>query len=67
MTFNDCILVDGGFSSWSTYSPCSKTCGVGTQYRRRTCTNPRPAHGGDGCSGPLTESKTCQIKHCPGN
>ncbi|XP_057298019.1 SCO-spondin-like isoform X2 [Hydractinia symbiolongicarpus] len=59
--------VDGGFTSWSKYSRCSKACGMGNQVRRRTCTNPTPAHGGAACSGATSQSRTCKVKNCPVN
>ncbi|XP_035657355.1 netrin receptor UNC5A-like [Branchiostoma floridae] len=43
--------VDGGWTDWSPWSACSVTCGVGTQTRDRSCTNPAPAHGGVKCDG----------------
>ena len=51
--------VDGGWSSWS---PCSVSCGGGV--RARNCSNPTPAHGGKPCSGDATE--TCNTQLCPG-
>merc|ERR1712055_918587 len=36
--------VDGGWSEWST---CTKSCGHGMKYR--SCTNPKPANGGEDC------------------
>ncbi|XP_078382160.1 mucin-like protein isoform X3 [Oculina patagonica] len=59
--------VHGGYSQWSYWSLCSQSCGQGTQYRYRSCTNPRPAHRGRGCSrlGPVTESRTCNSHRCP--
>ncbi|XP_078346319.1 LOW QUALITY PROTEIN: SCO-spondin-like [Oculina patagonica] len=59
--------VNGGFSGWGSYGMCSKTCGGGLQTRKRTCTNPPPAHGGEDCSelGPDTSSRECNIQECP--
>lgn len=57
--------VHGGFSKWSSWTPCSVTCGVGYQRRSRTCTNPRPAYGGRLCSGASVESKSCGLNSCP--
>ena len=63
-----CILVDGGLSKWSKYSKCTKVCGGGTQFRTRSCTNPKPAFEGKKCSGVLLkETKQCNIGRCPGN
>jgi len=59
--------VNGGVSSWSSYTVCSKACGVGTQQRYRTCTNPSPAHGGKQCDEEMTESRKCKVKECPVN
>lgn len=60
--------VDGGYSQWSTYTACSKTCGGGTQMRERSCDSPLPALGGNNCStfGPAIETRMCNTKQCPG-
>ena len=52
--------VDGGWSEWSDFSECSKTCGTGSQSRERTCTNPKPAHGGKDCQGEKLDMDTCR-------
>eukprot|EP00111_Clytia_hemisphaerica_P010409 TCONS_00030414-protein len=63
---NDCNIdyakVDGGFSTWSTWSKCSWFCGQGTQKRHRLCNNPIPKCGGDECpaSQSLEETQSCQ-------
>uniref|UniRef100_A0ABM5FB10 Isthmin-2 isoform X1 n=1 Tax=Pogona vitticeps TaxID=103695 RepID=A0ABM5FB10_9SAUR len=41
---------------WSPWSPCSVTCGSGNQKRTRSC--------GYACTA--TESRTCDLHHCPG-
>ena len=58
--------VDGGLSEWSEWSTCTKTCGTGEEQRTRTCTNPTPFHGGQDCSGPLTDAQPCNTQECPG-
>ena len=61
--------VDGGYTSWSSWSKCTKTCGGGTCTRIRTCTKPSPAHGGKSCAsiGPKIVTKSCGTKPCPVN
>lgn len=61
-----CVLVDGGLSSWSSWSPCTKTCNATAFTKReRTCTNPSPKYGGRPCVGSLTEAKECGQQPCP--
>ncbi|CAB0012983.1 unnamed protein product [Nesidiocoris tenuis] len=43
--------VHGGWTSWSTWSACSQTCGIAVKTKRRSCTNPAPQHGGRVCVG----------------
>ena len=65
---NRLLLVHGGYSPWSNWGVCSKSCDGGTQIRSRTCTNPRPAHGGKDCKklGPDTLTQSCSTHKCPG-
>ena len=58
--------VNGGWSNWSGYIDCSRSCGGGTQSRNRSCTNPSPQHGGLSCRGNSSESRPCGINLCPG-
>ena len=64
---------DGGWSdkAYSNWSACSATqCGTSGQKTRtwtRTCTNPSPGCGGDGCTGNASGSETqsCNAPACP--
>ncbi|KAJ8040585.1 Hemicentin-1 [Holothuria leucospilota] len=57
--------IDGGFSEWTDWEPCSKTCGGGQTMRTRTCTAPSPQHGGLPCYGSYSERKLCAAFYCP--
>ncbi|KAL4219909.1 hypothetical protein ACF0H5_020321 [Mactra antiquata] len=57
--------VNGGWSGYSSWGACSKTCGTGTQSRSRSCTNPAPSGGGADCSGSTTQSQNCNTHSCP--
>ncbi|XP_027058955.1 A disintegrin and metalloproteinase with thrombospondin motifs adt-1-like isoform X3 [Pocillopora damicornis] len=57
--------VNGGWSSWSGWTSCTKPCGTGSQERARSCTNPRPQHGGKSCSGSAKLERSCNQQPCP--
>ncbi|XP_060063054.1 uncharacterized protein LOC132543556 [Ylistrum balloti] len=59
-----CENLNGGFSSWSSYGACTRTCGAGTKTRTRTCNNPAPVGSGAACSGSTTETTSCTIASC---
>eukprot|EP00112_Aurelia_sp_Birch-Aquarium-sp1_P019789 Seg4965.1 transcript_id=Seg4965.1/GoldUCD/mRNA.D3Y31 product=Hemicentin-1 protein_id=Seg4965.1/GoldUCD/D3Y31 len=59
--------VNGGLSPWSSYGPCSKSCGGGTKKKTRACTNPAPEFGGSDCIGALSKSASCNTNRCPVN
>ena len=58
--------VNGGWTSYGTWSTCSVSCGNGTQSRSRSCTNPPPSGGGKDCVGSATETKECDGGACAG-
>ena len=57
--------VDGGWSEWSSYGRCSRTCGGGRQIRTRLCNNPQPKNNGSTCSGYNSQSRECNAAGCP--
>ncbi|XP_072009019.1 A disintegrin and metalloproteinase with thrombospondin motifs 16 isoform X2 [Engystomops pustulosus] len=58
---------NGQWSHWSSWSPCSRTCGGGVSYKERQCNNPRPFHGGKFCEGSSRSFKLCNTQKCPKN
>ncbi|XP_030063567.1 A disintegrin and metalloproteinase with thrombospondin motifs 13 isoform X1 [Microcaecilia unicolor] len=61
---NPVAVVHGAWSSWSSFSSCSRTCGGGIIRRSRQCNNPRPAFGGHGCDGPGLQAEMCNTQAC---
>ena len=63
------VDVDGGYTQWSNWTVCSKTCGGGSKSRKRTCTNPKPQGNGQPCYpslGEAEENEKCNDKKCDG-
>ncbi|XP_049644063.1 A disintegrin and metalloproteinase with thrombospondin motifs 14 [Suncus etruscus] len=58
--------LDGGWSSWSRFGSCSRSCGGGVRSRSRSCDNPPPAYGGRPCQGPMFQYQVCNGDECPG-
>ncbi|CAL9698264.1 unnamed protein product [Knipowitschia caucasica] len=58
--------VDCGWSSWTQWSSCSRTCDVGVRRRYRSGTNPPPAFGGRPCRGERVGMDTCSVEPCFG-
>ena len=57
--------IDGGWTRWAEWSPCSQTCGGGAKSRRRSCEDPAPKDGGQYCLGSAVEITTCEYIECP--
>ncbi len=56
---------DGGWSDWTAWTKCSRSCGTGTQSRTRKCNNPRPSGGGLPCIGIPLQLQLCNDFQCP--
>jgi len=67
-TVKDIVLSqNGGYSSWSSWSSCSKTCGGGRRVKVRNCTNPKPRGLGRSCLryGASYSIELCNDHRCP--
>lgn len=56
---------DGGWSNWSSWTDCTKTCESGSRSRDRLCTNPPVEPGGKDCPGNRTDVEICNPSKCP--
>ncbi|KAH0618308.1 hypothetical protein JD844_017379 [Phrynosoma platyrhinos] len=57
--------VNGKWTSWSSWSACTMSCGGGTQQRTRNCSDPPPQHGGHKCEGNDMQVDFCNSDPCP--
>ncbi|KAI9545246.1 hypothetical protein NQZ68_037826 [Dissostichus eleginoides] len=58
--------LDCGWSGWTQWSACSRTCDVGVRRRYRSGTNPPAAFGGRPCRGDRVGIDTCSLEPCFG-
>ncbi|XP_052863220.1 A disintegrin and metalloproteinase with thrombospondin motifs 9 [Anopheles cruzii] len=56
---------NGGWSHWSSFGQCSRSCGGGVQNRTRECDSPKPKNGGKFCAGLRIDYRTCNTHACP--
>ncbi|XP_027005082.2 SCO-spondin isoform X2 [Tachysurus fulvidraco] len=56
---------NGGWSEWTSWTECTKSCGGGVRSRRRACNSPATEGDGDFCEGLKTELVACNVEHCP--
>ncbi|XP_053409722.1 SCO-spondin-like [Nycticebus coucang] len=55
-----------GWSPWTPWSLCSRSCNVGIRRRFRAGTAPPAAFGGAECQGPKMEAEFCSLRPCRG-
>ena len=53
------LAINGDWDTWSSWGPCSVTCGLGTQSQTRSCCNPPPQFDGAQCVGESENSQSC--------
>ncbi len=60
-TISPKFVTDPEWSNWGPFSPCTKTCGPGTQLRTRSCNS----KGNGKCLGKAKDLKPCRVAECP--
>ncbi|XP_017177065.1 SCO-spondin isoform X4 [Mus musculus] len=56
--------VPGGWSHWSPWSWCDRSCGGGRSLRSRSCSSPPPKNGGTSCVGERHHVRPCNPMPC---
>ncbi|KAH3882757.1 hypothetical protein DPMN_006702 [Dreissena polymorpha] len=56
--------INGGWSLWSDWGRCTRSCGMGRQYRYRRCNNPAPVGKGAPCEGSNQDVVVCNLGTC---
>ncbi|KAM9651443.1 SCO-spondin-like [Trichechus inunguis] len=59
--------VSGGWSRWSPWSWCDRSCGGGRSLRSRSCSSPPPKNGGAPCVGERHHARPCNSMPCEGD
>lgn len=55
-----------GWTDWSWWTLCSKSCNSGQRQRYRHCVNPPPRPGGKNCTGEYSITELCNTIRCKG-
>ena len=55
------VTAEASWSTWGSWSSCTKTCGRGRSDRYRSCS------GGSTCPGDGSEARWCNNNSCPGH
>ena len=58
--------MNGEWGTWTNWSMCSETCGLGEKTRERKCDSPPPEGLGEPCIGDPVEFGSCPDIPCPG-
>ena len=53
------IPVDGEWSEWEAWSPCTGSCGAAARTRTRSCDDPPPSTYGKFCVGRSNQTMAC--------
>lgn len=64
--FDVSCIVDGGWSDWQKWSPCSAKCDKGIRYRMRSCSRPETEGSGNFCYGEFVQTSVCHVEPCKG-
>ncbi len=56
------VIDSEGFTTWSSWSGCSRTCGDGIRYHRRQCTLSNGCV--ETCVGDISEVEDCNLSPC---
>ncbi|XP_076085385.1 SCO-spondin-like [Mytilus galloprovincialis] len=59
--------VNGGWTTWSSWTSCPETCNGEKLSRTRSCSNPESDNNGTDCQGIDIEYISCQEAQCPVN
>ncbi|ELK05197.1 SCO-spondin [Pteropus alecto] len=58
------LCLPGGWSRWSPWSWCDRSCGGGRSLRSRSCSSPPPKNGGAPCAGERHQARLCNPMPC---